>query len=87
MYKHQFKTITDFETLCAELHLCTSKAYDAFKDRFEQGPKGVDEFQFARALNYLIDFCAHHKIDIAGAVAKKQAHNETRPMRHGNKKI
>jgi hypothetical protein len=68
MYKHTGATITDFELLGAKLHSCISKVFDYWADKDGVGAAGVDEYQFARALNYLIDFCNHHKIDLAGAI-------------------
>jgi len=91
MYRHMAGNFTDFEKLCAKLHWCTSKAYEHFDEtQISAGkadPNHVDEFYFARALNYLMDFCTHHKIDLKGAIECKQAYNEGREYRHGDKKI
>ena len=91
----------DFEEALAYMHLFTSRAF-AFTKGFDfGGVAGMSVSnttnhalnELANAYLVIYDFCMYPvgngkpRIDLAAAVALKQAYNETRPHRHGGKKI
>lgn len=49
-------------------------------------PCGIPS-EMADVIVRVLDFCGAHKIDIARAVSEKMAYNQSRPFRHGNKKL
>ena len=49
-------------------------------------PCGVPS-ELADCIIRILHFCGKHKIDIEAAVTEKMAYNETRPFKHGGKKI
>lgn len=49
-------------------------------------PCGVPS-ELADTVIRIFDFCGEHKIDLAEAIATKMKYNDTRPHRHGGKKL
>ncbi len=49
-------------------------------------PEGIP-IEFADVIIRILDFCGREGIDIAEAIAIKNAYNETRPYRHGGKRM
>ncbi len=49
-------------------------------------PEGIP-VELADCLIRILDFCGRHGIDIDSALESKAAYNESRPFRHGGKKI
>lgn len=49
-------------------------------------PEGIP-VELADVVIRVFDFCAEHGINIGAVIAKKHKYNETRPYRHGGKKL
>lgn len=73
-----------FEELIAEAHLGVSLAYRSHKAQ-ESFAEIYDHF--ADVWTLIEEYCRINEIDLEAIIAEKQAFNETRPHRHGGKKI
>ena len=58
-----------------------------FAERKEDGkPEGVD-VELADVVIRIADMCERYDINLNTAIAEKMAYNETRPHRHGGKRL
>jgi hypothetical protein len=73
---------TSFDKLLADLHLFTSKSYEAFLKK----DLGSQIWYLANGVYTAFTFCDWNNIDLWAAIDEKEAFNRTRAFRHGGKK-
>ena len=59
--------------------------YDIHDHKIDK-PEGIP-IELADAVIRILSFCARFDIDLEAAVLQKMAYNETRPFRHGGKRV
>lgn len=70
------------------------EAYEEYRDWHEPNetrvvagkPEGIP-VELADVVIRIISFCSKYDINLAAAIEQKMAYNETRPHRHGNKRV
>lgn len=77
----------DFETFLAEVGLCVSHAYEAHRRFTPSGPRNKACQELGLAVFEAWRFCRKEGIDLFRAIQTKEKYNQTRPYRHGNKRI
>lgn len=67
-----------------QMHYETTKAPPDYVE--QRKPCGIPS-ELADCIIRIMHFSARHGIDLGKAITEKMAYNETRPYKHGNKKI